>query len=275
MNKSNLVRTIIRALSLLLLVGALSNNSSAAPGDVDLSFDTDPGINGTVNAVVVQPDGKVIIGGQFTMVKGLLRTNLARLNADGSGDSTFNAAPPNAPVYSLALQTDGKALVGGVNSVVSNFGLTRVNTDGSADTNFNANVYAAILTNPPYYGGQIAAIVVQPDGKVFYAGESLLRLNPNGTLDTNFVSAVGGVISVKIPAMARQPDGKLIVSLYFYDNQNAPYGLVRLNTDGSLDNSFDPPPRYVGPISSIVVQPDGKVLVGGFGIGTNYACIAR
>ncbi|MCI0746199.1 MAG: hypothetical protein L0Y58_12405 [Verrucomicrobia subdivision 3 bacterium] len=273
MKKSKWSATQIRAVGLLLLIGALSNVSSAAPGDVDLSFDTDPGVNGTVNAVVVQPDGKVIIGGQFTTVKGLLRTNLARLNADGSGDSTFTAAPPNAPVYSLALQTDGKVLVGGVYGV--NSGLTRVNTDGSADTNFNANVYAAILTNPPYYGGQIAAIAVQPDGKVFYAGESLLRLNPNGTLDTNFVSAVGGVVSVKIPAMARQSDGKLIVSLYFYDNQNDPYGLVRLNTDGSLDNSFDPPPRYDGPISSIVVQPDGKVLVGGFGIGTNYACIAR
>lgn len=170
-----------------------------------------------------------------------MRTNLARLNADGSGDSTFTAAAPYGPVYSLALQTDDKVLVGADNSLY--FGLTRVNTDGSADTNFNANVYAAILTNPTYYGAQIAAIVVQPDGKVFYAGESLFRLNPNGTLDSNFVSAVGGVVSVKIPAMARQSDGKLIVSLYFYDNQNDPYGLVRLNTDGSLDNSFDPPPR--------------------------------
>ena len=101
---------------------------------------------------MVQPDGKVIIGGRFTTVKGLARTNLARLNADGSGDSTFTAAPPNAPVYSLALQPDGKVLVGSVYGV--NFGLTRVNTDGSADTNFNANVYAAILTNPPYYRGQ-------------------------------------------------------------------------------------------------------------------------
>src|SRR5687767_14130813 len=140
MKESKSSATHFRALSLLLLIGALSNNSSAAPGDVDLSFDTDSGVNGTVNAIVVQPDGKVIIGGRFTAVKGLVRTNLARLNSDGSGDSTFTAAPLNSPVYSLALQTDGKVLVGSDNSVHSNFGLTRVNTDGSADTNFNANV---------------------------------------------------------------------------------------------------------------------------------------
>ena len=57
---------------------------------MDLSFDPGFGVNGTVNAVVVQPDGKVIIGGEFTTVKGLARTNIARLNADGSGDPTFN-----------------------------------------------------------------------------------------------------------------------------------------------------------------------------------------
>jgi hypothetical protein len=153
MKKSKSVATHIRTLSLLILIGALNNNSSAEPGDVDLSFDPESGVNGTVNAAVVKPDGKVIIGGQFTMVKGLLRTNLARLNADGSGDSTFTAAPQNNPVYSLALQTDGKVLVGSVKGF--NFGLTRVNTDGSADTNFNANVYAAILTNPPYYGHKL------------------------------------------------------------------------------------------------------------------------
>ena len=72
MKESKWSATHIRALSLLLLIGALTNDSFAAPGDVHLSFDTDPGINGTVKAVVVQPDGKVIIGGQFTTFKGVL-----------------------------------------------------------------------------------------------------------------------------------------------------------------------------------------------------------
>jgi Domain of unknown function (DUF5122) beta-propeller len=78
-----------RALSLLLLIGALNNDSSAAPGDVDLAFDTDSGVNGRMSAVVVQPDGKLLVGGYFPSVRNLVRTNVARLNADGSGDPTF------------------------------------------------------------------------------------------------------------------------------------------------------------------------------------------
>src|SRR5438034_8681485 len=91
MKESKFSATHFRALSLLLLlIGALSNNSSAAPGDVDLSFDPGSGVNGAVSLIAVQPDGKVIIGGGFTAVKGLVRHGMARLNADGSGDSSFN-----------------------------------------------------------------------------------------------------------------------------------------------------------------------------------------
>src|SRR5689334_20158732 len=71
----------------------LCDRARAAAGDVDLSFDPGSGINGEVRAIVLQPDGKVIIGGEFTMVKGLMRYKVARLNADGSGDATFNVNP--------------------------------------------------------------------------------------------------------------------------------------------------------------------------------------
>src|SRR6185369_12651203 len=112
MKKSNLIRTIILAGSLLLQLSTLCFHSRGAAGDVDLSFDPGSGVNGTVKVVVVQPDGKVIIGGEFTTVKGLERRGIARLNADGSGDATFNA---NAEFIrnagSVALQTDGKVLV--------------------------------------------------------------------------------------------------------------------------------------------------------------------
>src|SRR5687768_4928322 len=90
MKESKFSAKHFRALSLLLLIGALSNDSSAAPGDVDLSFDPGSGVNGSVLATAVQPDGKVIIGGSFSTVKGLVRRGLARLNVDGSSDSTFN-----------------------------------------------------------------------------------------------------------------------------------------------------------------------------------------
>src|SRR5437867_11893347 len=89
MKKSKPSATHIRALSLLLLIGALSNDLFAAPGDVDLSFDPGSDVNGPVSAFAVQPDGRVIIGGWFATVKGLVRRGIARLKADGSGYTSF------------------------------------------------------------------------------------------------------------------------------------------------------------------------------------------
>src|SRR4051812_32390283 len=121
--KKLFVRPIILA-GLLLQLGTLCFHARGAAGDVDLSFDPGSGVNGTVNALVVQPDGKVIIGGEFTTVKGLVRTNLARLNPDGSGDATFDPGMAYDRVSSLALQSDGKVLVGGqsVNIVCDQLG---------------------------------------------------------------------------------------------------------------------------------------------------------
>src|SRR5688500_13922238 len=118
MKESKWSGTHVQAVSLLLLIGALANTSLAAPGDLDLSFDTDVGVTGPVLATAVQPDGKVIIGGSFSTVKGLVRRGIARLNADGSSDSTFNPGTGvgtggNAYVTALALQSDGKVLIGG------------------------------------------------------------------------------------------------------------------------------------------------------------------
>src|SRR5207253_8684662 len=127
-------------------LNTLCFQSRGAAGDVDLSFDPGSGINGFVYAVATQPDGKVIIGGQFTTVKGLARTNLARLNADGSGDPTFHPGLAYNAVSSLALQPDGKVLVGGqfVYTIcddsscgdVSDAGITRLNANGSLDSTF-------------------------------------------------------------------------------------------------------------------------------------------
>ena len=88
MRGSDLVRKAIFEFTIVLHVAALPSHTRGAAGDVELSFDAGPGVNGTVRSVAIQPDGKLIIGGAFTTVKGLARVNLARLNADGSGDAT-------------------------------------------------------------------------------------------------------------------------------------------------------------------------------------------
>ena len=76
--------------SLLLNLAIIVLPSHAAPEDLDLSFDSGSGIDGPVSTVVVQADGKIIIGGSFRTVNGLVRPRIARLNADGSGDAGFH-----------------------------------------------------------------------------------------------------------------------------------------------------------------------------------------
>ncbi len=265
------VRTVLLAGTILLQLCPLCFEANGAAGDVDLTFDPGSGVNGTVNAVLVQPDGKVIVGGNFTTVKGLARPYIARLNADGSGDSSFADASPTSPVRALALQVDGKVLFGNGSD---NLGLTRLNSDGSPDASFNSNANAAILSTNPFYQPQVSAIVVQPDGKVLYAGESLLRLNADGTLDDSFISGSWGYVN----SMVVQPDGKLVVGAYHYDSVSggSTYELFRLNANGSLDNSFHA--EVSGNFTSVVLQPDGKVLICG-GIfaedGTSTGLVAR
>src|SRR6476646_446512 len=271
MKKLYSVRTIILAGSLLLQLNTLCFHSRGAPGDVDLSFDPGFGVDSTVYDVVVQPDGKVLIGGDFTTVKGLVRTNIARLNADGSGDSSFVPAPMDYPVSSLALQSDGKVLVGSSGQDIDGptVGFIRLNFDGSPDTNFNANAYGAI--GPAI----ISSIVVKPDGKILLvADESLFRLNSNGTRDTNFTldasfTGLGG----HVYSMALQTDGKVIVAGYYL---NYDYLLLRLNPNGGIDNTFNSAVSNSF-LDSIVLQPDGKVLIGGWPFsanGTNITSVA-
>jgi hypothetical protein len=97
-------------LALLLLTG--EGTALAADGDLDTSFN-DRSVNGTVNALALQSDGKVLIGGYFTLVGGTTMRRVARLNADGARDTSFNDPNADNTVYELALQSDWKVLIGG------------------------------------------------------------------------------------------------------------------------------------------------------------------
>ena len=156
---SLLIKTIILAGSLVLQLSMLCFHAHGAAGDVDLSFDPGSGVNGGVRAVVLQPDGKMIIGGEFTMVKGLVRYNVARLNSDGTGDATFDVDPGIAEVWSIALQSDGKVLVG------FHQGIARLNSVGSRDTSF-------ILPglSGDFISAGVSSIAVQADSKVLIGG---------------------------------------------------------------------------------------------------------
>ena len=324
MKNANPVKTMILAVSLLLQLSAFCFNSRGAAGDVDLSFDPGSAVDGTVNAITLQPDGKVLIAGQFTTISGLERTDLARLNADGSGDSSFNAGTViGEDVSSVALQSDGKVLVAtpagifrlnsdgsyvgafnlspaggdyavattlavqsdnkvlaggysvtvtvdpeGYNNYSFSYFLIRFNADGTHDTSF----FDQIWGSSTWYFPWIESIAVQSDGKVLFAGSfGIGRLNANGTGGSGFTATGWSFIS----ALALQADGKLLIDGNFTINGTNKYGVSRLNADGSVDNSFNPATFANGNVSSIILQPDGKVLIGGYFTGTARNGIAR
>jgi len=270
MKKSKLIQKTILASTLLLQLGTFCFHADGAAGDVDLSFDPGSGVNGSVSAVAVQPDGKVIIAGDFTTVKGLSRPGIARLNADGSGDSSFAAADYRVP-SALALQPDGKVLLSVYSSIL------RLNTDGSLDSAFSASIAS--------FDEGIYSIAVQSDGKVLIGGHftvvngtsrnGLARLNANGTVDNSFSPGVG---TYGVYAIAVQPDEKVLIGGYLSVSGTNRVDIARLNANGSWDSSFNSGTGPNARVESLALQSDGKVLIGGAFTafnGTNCNGIAR
>jgi uncharacterized delta-60 repeat protein len=257
--------------------------AQGSPGDLDSSFDPAVGSNSNIFCLALQSDGKVLTGGPFTTVDGIGRNCIARLNADGSldrsfdpgsgaqGSSHFISSSPR--VDSLLVQPDGKVIVGGIFTSfagVNRKAIVRLNADGGVDGNFVDPHLEGNTSNP---GCFVSAIALQPDGKIIIGGwifsfsgvarRDIARLNSNGTLDTNFSNALG--LNGEAYAIVVQPDGKIVVGGLF-TGVNGDFNrrvVARLNSDGSTDTNFFPHfPGGTG--ESIVLQPDGKILIGGF-----------
>ncbi len=259
------------ALAAILLGTWLGNpcpSMAQTPGSLDGSFFPGSGANGSVTSIVPQPDGKILIGGQFTAVDGVARNRIARLNADGSLDQGFNpGAGADASIEAVVLQRDGKIIVGGhfdsFDGVVRNQ-IARLNPDGSLDRPFAPS---------SSWVNFVATLAVQSDGKVLVSGpfsvfngeprSYLVRLNPDGSVDTGFAPIGDNWLE----AIAFQSDGKIVIAGDFrtVNGVSRRLGVARLNLDGSLDPSFIPGGDIAPTINvrSVAVQTDGKILIGG------------
>lgn len=262
---------LLFSLCLFALVG------KAQPGTPDPTFNVGSGFNNTVSVSVTQPDGKIVVGGYFTSFNGTVRNNIARLNADGSLDTSFNLGtgfgPGSSNVVALAIQPDGKILVGGFftafNGAVCN-SITRLNADGSLDTAFNLNIGTGANFQSTY---SVESLYVLPNGKILVGGSfnffnnllrpGLVRLNENGSLDMSFtapnlfVNGNGNIKTIDV-----QSDGKIVVGGW-----TAPGSIIaRLNVDGSLDSAFstNTGTGVNNSVEELYIQPDGKIVMGGW-----------
>lgn len=241
---------------------------SAQPGSIDTTFSIGTGFNNSVVATTLQQDGKILVGGNLTAFNGTPVNRIARLHNDGSLDTTFSTGTGmNSVVYVFCEQPDQKIVVGGwftsYNNQTANY-IIRLNPDGSVDSTFNTG------TGFDY---RVETFAIQQDGKILVGGDfnlyngissvNIVRLNPDGSFDSTFVTGTGfGNNWTK--SISIQQDGKIIVGGNFtsYNGTTANY-IARLNSDGSIDPTFNTGSGFNGIVMITAIQPDGKILAGG------------
>ncbi len=269
------------------------------------TLDTTFGTNGRVTqnyqnsdsaefrAVVIQPDGKIVVAGFYNT-----GTNYnfitARFNSNGAQDTTFNGngskahdvsgAGRNDAAYAVALQSDGKIVVAGYvhNGSNNDFVVVRLNSDGSNDTGFDTDGIQSfgIYANTD----EARALAIQTDGKIVVGGYGFngannfdfvaVRLNPNGSIDNSFDT--NGVRDVnfsngndEVYSIAIQNDGKIILAGRAANGTFYDFALVRLHSNGTFDTSFDSDGKQTtnfgtnSYIYGIIIQPDGKIVAAG------------
>ncbi len=285
----------------LLLLGVLNINARGQVADIFNANVIDRvQTTGTTQSVItcfaVQPDGKILIGGAFYGIGGVYRPNLARLNADGTLDTSFK--PLLGTVQDMALQPDGKIIVvGDIYSVGFEgdppppvelqqlSGIARLNSDGRIDATFTANIKYNGNTQTgiaPNVSGAGIAVLLQPDGKIIVFGTcyvngirlygGFFRINADGSIDKPFSLNAGGntalVVDGSLLKAALQPNGQILIGGNFKKIGGLEReGIARFNGDGTIDASFVSPftpiSSYRNEVSGIGLQRDGKILVGG------------
>jgi uncharacterized delta-60 repeat protein len=265
-------------------------------GDVDTTFNTG-GIgfsssSFSIFAIRELSDGKILVGGQFTQYNGVTANYLLRLNSNGTLDTTFNVGGvgPDFWIMDISIQSDNKIIITGrlfnYNNLTANC-IVRLNADGTRDTSF-------VIGSG--FNGAVDGSTIQSDGKIVAVGRftsyngtacnNIVRLLPNGSIDPTFIIGVGfgggpsvapnsGPRSVK-----QQSDGKLIIAGAFSTYKTiSSKNIIRLNSDGSIDNSFivgvgfDNLDPNINQVNDTLIDVNGSIVV--VGKFTSYNGTAR
>lgn len=240
------------------------------PGwSLDLGFDPGAGANGKVLSLAVQADDSVLVGGEFTEFNGVPRRGIARLNPNGGLDLSF--APSGlSNVSAIAIQGDGRILLGSALLAPGGPALVRVNANGTVDESFT-----------PVFDGPVHAIAISDNGEVWVGGDftqvnglhrgRIVRLNETGAVDETFNPGEG--LNDAVLTLLSVGNGDVLVGGKFYSVSGTNLGaLVRLKSDGTVDHSFRPrvgldpfTSQFLNgqQVRSLAIQSDGKVVVGG------------
>lgn len=264
--------------------------------------------NDTVSRIGLQSTGKSIITGNFTAYNTIARNGIARLNTDVTLDTTFSSIGSTTdftgyPIQGLDIQSDDKIVVvgrfSGFSGGSNGANIARLLPNGSIDTAFN--IGGAGFTGISGTNSNIVyTIKMLSNGYMLAGGDfnwyngiqsnSLVKIKPDGSVDNTFNMPVLAGYKNTITSIAIQSDGKILVTGYFYMPPNGTYrSLIRLLSDGSIDTSFTTGDlsgsidhNQIGsggfPLSKVIMQPDGKIIVVGAFTkfnGVNVNCIVR
>lgn len=266
MRPTNASMIMKQFLTMGALCGAIC--TTAQPGSLDASFNYTGYHEFSTMAIAVQPDGNVLIGAGSPYLR--------RLTPSGAIDPTFTYnAIGGWEVRAIEVLPDGKVLVAGnFTSIggVALVNLARLNSDGSVDGTFVPGVDESTSQ-------AVTAMALQADGKIlagglFYEGVDpifkVVRFHSDGVVDTTFQSGTGmnypaDVQGNPVEAIAVQPDGKILIAGRFTTYDGATRRRVaRVHSDGTLDTSFDPGFGGNNAVFDIALQPDGKIILGGY-----------
>lgn len=254
--------SIIEGVQTNMTVRILDND---LPGWIDFEFNPGRGANAPVLAVAVQADGKILLGGEFTRVDGILLNHVARLHTDGYLDTFLTPGEgTDGPVHTIAVQLDGRILLGGEFTEFRGqpaLCIVRLNADGTHDPDFNPAGGAS---------GVVRVIKVDSDGTLLLGGDfqhvagvaqrHVARLNPDGSRAAGFSADVGG----RVRDIEIQPDGRILIGGEFTTVDSVERsGVARLLEDGSLDASFAPGAGVNGPVNALALQDSGRIVLGG------------
>ncbi|TRW22311.1 T9SS type A sorting domain-containing protein [Flavobacterium zepuense] len=256
-----------------LLLTALMASTAIAysqDGTWDSTFNIGTGANAPVNGIDALPDGKILIAGQFAQYNGQTVNGLARLTANGDLDTSFTSPATPQLIYKTLIEEDGSIMYA---TIYPGSILRRLDPDGFLDDSFI----------PPVFPGLSEIVSISKQGNKYIVSGAfqvnvnspeplscIVRLNANGSLDETFAPVRLYAANTPFAHTRVLPDGKIIaVGKFEYYGETAVANLIRLNADGTLDDTFDAGTGIMGQPMSVAIQPDGKIIVGGLFASVN------